>query len=219
MSHQGGSRSEARRRVREIGIIPVLRGDFPQGGVIRVARVLIESGIPILEVTLNSPGALASIEALSREFAADELLVGAGTVRTPQQAEQAFRAGARLIVSPNLELDAIRVCRERDVLHLPGVLTPSEAHQAAAAGCRMVKLFPADVFGPAYLRALLAPLDDLEPVPSGGITPANLGSFRRAGAVAAAVGGALVAGPDQPDGETARRAAAFLRSWRQAHGE
>jgi 2-dehydro-3-deoxyphosphogluconate aldolase/(4S)-4-hydroxy-2-oxoglutarate aldolase len=205
-----------RAQIKQLGLVAILRGDFPFEHTRRIAETLLQEGVPILEVTLNSQGALEAISELRRQFEGQPLLIGAGTVRTAPQVEAAVAAGAQFIVSPNFDPAAVARSLAHDVLHLPGVFTPTEAHNASEAGCKMLKLFPSDVVGPAYLKALRAPLNDIEFVPTGGITADNLGDYVRAGAVAVGIGSALISGPKQSIEEISQRARALRSAWERA---
>ncbi len=205
-------------RIREHGIIAIVRGDYLPAALHAAAKAAADGGIRLLEITLNSPGALAAIGMLRAAFG-DRLTVGAGTVRVPEQAEAAAQAGAQFLVAPGFDAPTVAAARRLGLLHLPGVLTPTEAMAAAAAGCRMLKLFPADSLGPGYLRALRAPLNDLEFVPTGGIGADNLGAFVAAGAVAVGVGSTLLSGPHQPPAEVAARARALCAAWERTRAE
>ena len=133
----------------------------------------------------------------------------------------ALDAGAAFLVSPNLDLRSVARSRERGALHLPGVFTATEAQSALHAGCPVVKLFPADALGPAYLKALRAPLNDIGFVPTGGVDADNITAYVRAGAVAVGVGSALVRGADDDLSVLGERAGALvsaLRGAREAHG-
>lgn len=187
---------EAARQIKESGIIAIARGDFSTAKMCELADALARGGVRVVEVTLGSENALECIEAL-RTRANDELLVGAGTVRTPEDVERAGGAGAQFLVSPNTDPQSIKRAREAGVLHLPGVFTASEVQQALQAGCRMQKLFPASHTGPSYMKALRAPLGDVEFVPTGGIDLHNMAAFIDAGAVALGVGSALISDSDQ----------------------
>ncbi len=196
--------------IRDIGIIAILRGRFDIAEMLKIGEALWSAHISVMEVTLNSPEALNAVTLLRQHL---PMLVGVGTVRTMSQAEQAIAAGAQFIVSPNLDPAAVARSQALDVLHLPGVMTPTEAQAAFAADCRMVKLFPADALGPAYLKALRAPLDDVEFVPTGGVSVENVGHWRRAGAVAVAIGSALVSDSMRGVEEVRRRAQLFREAW------
>lgn len=180
-------------RLREAGVIAIVRGDFSCDEILEMAEALAQGGVRAMEITLNSPAALDAIAAL-RERSDTELLVGAGTVRTVADVDAAVNAGARFLISPNLNLRAVERSAGLGVVHLPGVFTPTEAQTAYEAGCRLVKLFPAEALGPAYLRSLRAPLDDIGFVPTGGVHATTIGEWVKAGAVAFGVGSALVRG-------------------------
>ena len=203
-------------RLKHEGIIAILRGQFSTERILEIGRVLLAAKVPVMEVTLNSSNALEAIKELRGRFGT-ELLVGAGTVRAVEQVDLALAAGAQFIVSPNFDPDSVAYSQKRDVLHLPGVFTATEAQTAFAAGCHMLKLFPSEVLGPAYLKALRAPLNDVEFVPTGGISVDNLADYVRAGAVAVGVGSELIRGPNQSIDEIMLRAKALRKAWEQAH--
>lgn len=202
----------AEQMIRQHGLIAIMRGDFPVEDFLTIGEVLAENGIRIMEVTLNSTHAQAAIPALRQRFG-DDLLIGAGTIRRVAQVDEALALGAQFIVSPNFDPASVARSQAANVLHLPGVATPTEAETAFAAGCAMLKLFPADVLGgPAYLKAVRAPLDDIAFVPTGGIEPDNAGLYRRAGAAALGLGGSLVSRNWTPE-MLASRARALVDSW------
>jgi 2-dehydro-3-deoxyphosphogluconate aldolase / (4S)-4-hydroxy-2-oxoglutarate aldolase len=197
------------------GLVAIVRGNFPTAKLIEIGDALLASPVLVMEVTLNTTGALDAI-ALLRNRYGDKMLVGAGTVRTVDQFKESVAAGAQFTVSPNLDMATVQAALAADILHLPGVFTPTEAQQAYVAGCKMVKLFPSDVVGPKYLKAIRAPLDDIMFVPTGGITPDNVGEYIRAGASAVGLGSALITGPDQEMDDLIRRARAILNAWKEA---
>ncbi|MFK7845055.1 MAG: bifunctional 4-hydroxy-2-oxoglutarate aldolase/2-dehydro-3-deoxy-phosphogluconate aldolase [Rhodothermales bacterium] len=182
--------------IRKTGIIAIIRGNYGIDTLLKIADTLARGGVQAIEVTLNSAGALAGITALRKAMTGDAV-IGAGTVRTASQVQAAMDAGAQFLISPNLDLPSVTLSQKHGVLHLPGVFTASEVQMAFAAGCEMVKLFPAHMLGPAYIKALLAPLNDVAFVPTGGINEKNAQTYITAGAVALGVGSALVQGPDQ----------------------
>jgi 2-dehydro-3-deoxyphosphogluconate aldolase/(4S)-4-hydroxy-2-oxoglutarate aldolase len=144
-----------------------------------------------IEVTMTTPGALRVIEEASRRFG-DEVLFGAGTVLDAETARAAILAGAAFLVTPTFSRKVIRLCRRYSVPVLPGCYTPTEMLDAWEAGADMIKFFPASNGGPELLKAILAPLPQLEVVPVGGVTLENAAEFIRKGAVALGVGGELV---------------------------
>jgi 2-dehydro-3-deoxyphosphogluconate aldolase / (4S)-4-hydroxy-2-oxoglutarate aldolase len=200
------------------GLVAIVRGNFPTQKLLEVGDALLAAPVLVMEVTLNTTGALEAIELLRNRYG-DNMVVGAGTVRTAAQLREAIAAGAQFSVSPNLDLATVELATSLDLLHLPGVFTPTEAQNAYAAGCKYVKLFPSDVMGPRYLKAIRAPLDDIGFIPTGGITPENVGDYIRAGAVAVGLGSALVTGPDQTMDDLITRARAIRSAWKEAKGQ
>jgi len=170
------------------GVIAVVR--LPAGADFRaLAGALAAGGVSVVEITLTTPGALAAIRELGD---APGSVVGAGTVLDERSAREVIAAGARFVVSPTLDPAVMRCCREQDVPCVPGALTPRELLEASRAGASSIKLFPASLVGPRYIREVLAPLPFLRLVPSGGVSLDNAPDWIRAGAVAVSVGGALV---------------------------
>jgi 2-dehydro-3-deoxyphosphogluconate aldolase/(4S)-4-hydroxy-2-oxoglutarate aldolase len=122
----------------------------------------------------------------------DQLLLGAGTVRDRGDVERAIGAGAQFLVSPNVDEKSIQESAGRGMLHIPGVFTPTESQVAFRSGCRLQKLYPANFLGPPYLKAIKAPLDDIDFIPTGGVSESNIGEYIHAGAAAVAVGSTLI---------------------------
>lgn len=206
-------RDEVAEQIKQSGIIAIIRGSFALDDIQRIADALLAGGVRVMEVTLNSNDALAAITQL-RQRGGSDLLVGAGTVRTAEQVIQAVKAGAQFMVSPNFDAAAVARSLAAKVLHLPGVATPTEAQNAFMAGCTMVKLFPVDVLGgPAYLKAIRAPLNDIEFVPTGGISVENIAEYRKAGAVAVGVGGSLVSDKNWSGEEIQLRGIRLRAAW------
>lgn len=186
------------QRLRAEGLLAVLRAPSAARAV-AAARALAEGGIRAIEVTYSTPDAPSAI----RELAADPtLIVGAGTVLDADQAERALEAGAAFLVSPSLAFPVLDIADAASALAIPGALTPTEV-VAAAERAPVVKLFPASVVGPGYLRALLAPLPDLRVLPTGGVIADNVADWRAAGAFALGAGGDLCPGPLIAAGELA----------------
>jgi 2-dehydro-3-deoxyphosphogluconate aldolase / (4S)-4-hydroxy-2-oxoglutarate aldolase len=207
MTGQTSPASEAVLAAQAIGrarLIAIVRADSPPK-IVAAIQSLAAAGVQVAEISLATAGALTALERAARELG-DQLLVGAGTVRTPEDAERAIAAGARFLVSPSLDHDVVSLAENSGVLHLPGILSPTELADALAGGADLVKLFPASRLGPGYVRDLLAPFPEARLVPTGGITAANAREFLDAGAVAVAVGSALVS-PATIDDPHAMRAA------------
>ena len=173
------------------GVIAVVR--LPAAADFRaLAGALVAGGVSVVEITLTTPGALEGVRDLAARDAVPGAVVGAGTVLDERSARDVIAAGARFVVSPTLDQGVMRCCREENVPCMPGALTPRELLEAARAGASHVKLFPASVVGPRYIREVLAPLPFLRLVPSGGVSLENAGDWIRAGAIAVSLGSALV---------------------------
>jgi 2-dehydro-3-deoxyphosphogluconate aldolase/(4S)-4-hydroxy-2-oxoglutarate aldolase len=179
------------RRIEEVGIVPVVRASSSAEAV-AVADVIREGGIPILEITMTVPGAIAVIAELSKRYG-DEVLVGAGTVLDPETARSCIAAGAQFIVSPALNIQTIELCKLQRIAVFPGALTPTEVVTAWDAGADAVKVFPCSAMGGAsYLRSLKAPLPEVKLIPTGGVSLTTAKDFIAAGAWAIGVGADLV---------------------------
>ena len=198
------------------GVIAVLRAREAKG-LTQVARALHDGGVRALEITLTTPGAVAGIAELAD--AGDGMLVGAGTVLDAVAARSVVDAGARFVVSPVLEPDVIRVCRDHNVPCIPGAFTPTEILAAWRAGAALVKLFPAAAVGPGFVRDVLAPLPFLRIVPSGGVTLDSVGDWIRAGVAAVSLGSALLGGPTEELTGRARAFVAAVATARQSMGQ
>jgi len=167
---------------------------------------LAAAGVNVVEITLDSDDALGTIERLR---ARGDVMVLAGTVRTAADAEAAIAAGAEACVAPGLVAEMVEACHRLGVPAIPGTLTPTEVEAACALGVELVKLFPAGAVGPGYVRDLLAPLDGVELLVTGGVDSSNAAAFLDAGAVAVGVGSALTAAADV--GAEARRLVEIVR--------
>jgi 2-dehydro-3-deoxyphosphogluconate aldolase/(4S)-4-hydroxy-2-oxoglutarate aldolase len=185
------SKQEIIERITRGGVLPVIRAESPSEarGVIQAVRA---GGIDVIEVTMTVPGAIDLIRELSSEYH-HEVLIGAGTVLDPETAAACIEAGAKFIISPALNLETVAFCRERDVVVMPGALTPTEVVTAWNAGADFVKIFPAGSMGGAnYLKSLKAPLPHIKLIPTGGVSLNSAADFIKAGASAIGVGADLV---------------------------
>lgn len=205
-----GETFDAIREDRVVAVVRAPRVPDPEG----LARALAGAGVRCVEFTFTSAGAEALIAAASRVEGA---VVGAGTVLRREQAEAAARAGARFLVCPVVRPEVVEVGRGHGLPVFLGAFTPTEIVAAVEVGATAVKLFPARLGGPDYLRDLLGPLPDLAILPSGGVTEDNAREYLAAGAVAVYAGSGLtppnlVAAADHA--EVARRARAFLAALR-----
>ena len=185
------TKTEVIRLIRETGVIPVVRANSADEAM-RAIDAIRGGGISILEITMTVPGAVKVIEQVVNRYG-NEALVGAGTVLDPETAKACISAGAQFVVSPSLNVDTIACCRELDIVVMPGALTPTEVVEAWTAGADFVKVFPAGAVGGAsYIKALKAPLPQIELVPTGGVSLKTAADFIRAGAAAVGVGADLV---------------------------
>lgn len=178
--------------IRREKIIAVIRAEVEQHVFFKSVRALHEGGIQCIEITMTSPGALSIVEGLRKEWSDTGLVIGVGTVLDAETCRLAILAGADFVVSPIVAPDVVAMARRYGVVSMCGGYTPTELVQAWQSGSDFVKLFPASVGGPEYIKAILGPLPNLPLVPTGGITQENAKKFLEAGAVALGIGGNLV---------------------------
>ncbi len=184
-------KSEVINRIVESGVIPVVRAESAAIAM-RAIEAIKEGGVSILEITMTVPGAIRVIEEVAARFQGDAI-VGAGTVLDAETARACILAGAQFIVSPALDLETISCCRRYGITVMPGAMTPTEVIAAWKAGADFVKVFPANALGGAgYIKALKAPLPQIELVPTGGVSLETAADFIKAGAAALGVGSDLV---------------------------
>lgn len=174
----------------DCGVIAIVRVGSAQEAV-EVCEAIAKGGVKSIEVTMTVPGAIDAIKEF-KSAVKEEVLVGAGTVLDPQAAGAAILAGAEFIVSPILNLGVIEVCRRYSKVVIPGTLTPTEILTAWEAGGDIIKVFPATVAGPQYLRDIKGPLPQIRLCPTGGVNLENTPDFIKAGAVVVAAGTSLV---------------------------
>jgi len=185
------NKTEVIKRIKDVGLIPVVRAASADEAM-RAIEAIRKGGLSILEITMTVPGAIALIEQVVARYGSDAL-VGAGTVLDASMARACISAGAQFIVSPALNVETIDTCRRAEVVVLPGALTPTEVVHAWSAGADFVKIFPAGAVGGAsYVKALKAPLPQIELVPTGGVSLKTAAEFIKAGASALGVGADLV---------------------------
>lgn len=197
--------------MRQLPLVAILRGLTPAEAA-DVGDALVQSDFALLEVPLNSPQPLDSIALLCQRF--PDALVGAGTVLSAQQVRDVHAAGGQLIVSPNFNAEVITEAARLGMVSLPGVMTPTEAFGALAAGATGLKLFPAELASPAVVKALLAVLPRGTPLmPVGGIAPDNMQAWRLAGAAGFGIGSALYK-PGKAATAVRDDAARFVAAWR-----
>lgn len=181
--------SETLGRLRSAGVVAVIRGPSAEGAV-SAAKALIEGGVTGIEITYSTPDAARAIASVSG-VVDDRVVLGAGTVTNAEQAKAAAAAGATFIVTPGTNEALASAVLETGVAGIFGALTPSEVLQVVAWGAHAVKIFPASLGGPSYLRALRAPMPDLSLMPTGGVSADNLADWFAAGASCVGAGSEL----------------------------
>lgn len=178
------------REIEEAGIIAVIRGVNTKTAL-RIAGELSFSGIKTLEITMENPEALEVIKSIKKKFG-DAIFIGAGTVLDPETARNALLAGANFIVSPNVNVETIKLTKRYGTLCISGALTPTEILKAYEHGADAVKIFPVGSLGPKYIKDLKGPFPHIPFIPTGGININNLADYLSNGAMAVGLGSALV---------------------------
>lgn len=178
------------QNISQVGIVAVIRAD--NGEILAdVTEALVAGGVTAIEVTFTVPKAHKVLEYVADRFG-DQIQLGAGTVLDAETARIAILAGAEFIVSPIVDIPTIELSHRYDKAMMPGALTPTEVVQAWQAGADVVKIFPSDLTGPGYLKALKGPLPQIRMMPTGGVNLDTAEAFLKAGACALGVGGSLV---------------------------
>ena len=183
------TKQEILARLKAEKVIALIRADS-SASLMDCARALSAGGLNCIELTMTTPNALELCAQVAKEL--PQVLLGLGTVLDAETARKGIAAGAKFIVTPAVRPAVIAVCQELDVPILSGALTPTEACTAHELGADVIKIFPAEFFGPAYIKSLKAPFPQLEFLPTGGVTPETVGEFLKNGAFATAAGSALV---------------------------
>lgn len=185
-------------QILEYKIVAIIRGARPDD-VLKIAKALHDGGIRILEVTFNSPGAIAVVNELSVKMGND-LLIGMGTVLDAATAKEAIAAGAKFIISPSFNIETVQETKKLGAVSIPGAYTATEIVNAFSSGGDIIKIFPASS-NVNYIKEIRAPLPHIPLMPTGGITLENIGEFQKAGAVAFGIGTALVNTKQEVTGE------------------
>jgi 2-dehydro-3-deoxyphosphogluconate aldolase / (4S)-4-hydroxy-2-oxoglutarate aldolase len=211
-------------RVVETGLVAVIRAESCEQAL-RIADACAEGGVSALEITFTVPAAAGVIEGLSKTFPAEQIQIGAGTVLDPETARIAILAGAQFVVSPCLNLETARLANRYQIPYVPGAGSVREVVEAMECGAGIVKVFPGEVLGPAFVKAVRGPLPQAPLMPAGGVSLENAKAWIEAGCVALGVGGNLTAGAKTGDyGSITRLARRFIeiiaeaRGGRRSHG-
>ncbi|HZK61031.1 MAG TPA: bifunctional 2-keto-4-hydroxyglutarate aldolase/2-keto-3-deoxy-6-phosphogluconate aldolase [Anaerovoracaceae bacterium] len=207
------------KRMLDNGVVAVVRAENAEQAI-KIAEAVKNGGIESIEITLTVPGAIDVIKELKKAYPNNEVIIGAGTVLDSETARVALLAGAEYIVSPNLNLDVVRLCNRYQKICMPGAMTLKEIIEAMEAGADVIKLFPGNVFGPSMVKAIKGPIPYANIMPTGGVTISNVGDWIKAGCVAVGVGGELTAGAKTGDyALVTQTARAFVEAVRTARIE
>lgn len=213
------SRQELVTRIRQNGLVAVVRAESAEKAY-RIFDACIEGGVAAIEITFTVPGAHKIIEDLAGKYDPKEIILGAGTVLDPETARIAILSGAQYIVSPNVNLDTIKLCNRYQVPSMPGAMTIREILDAMEAGADIIKIFPGNLFGPDIIKSVRGPIPQAPMMPTGGVNLDTVKDWIEAGAVAVGAGSSLTKGAKTGDyaavTETARE---FLRLIKEARGE
>ncbi len=178
-------------RIASVGVVPVIKLNHPERDAAPLARTLVKGGVPVAEVTFRAAGAAQAIRIMSETC--PELLVGAGTVLTEAQVDEALAAGAKFIVTPGMDAELVKYCQSRGVPVYPGCTTPSDYHTAYKLGLEVLKFFPAEQSGGlAKIKAMSAPFPMFKVMPTGGVSLKNLKEYLSCPVIAACGGSYMV---------------------------
>jgi len=183
-------------KVLESGLVAIVRTNSSDQAA-RIAEACALGGAAAIEITFTVPGAAAVIEDLAKKYKSGEILIGAGTVLDPETARIAILAGAQYIVSPSVSVETARLCNRYQVPYMPGAGTMREIVDAMECGADIVKLFPGETLGPAFVKAVKGPLPQASLMPTGGVSVDNVGEWINAGAGAVGVGSSVTAGAEK----------------------
>jgi len=183
-------RNEIVSKLIELKAVAVIRME-DTSKLIKVAEAIYNGGVKAIEITMTVPDAINVIKLVEREIG-DKVLIGVGSVLNSDMAQQAIDAGAKYVVSPIFKKDIIETSHKNNIPALPGAFTPTEVQAAYEAGADIVKIFPADVLGMAFIKGIKAPMPHLKVMPTGGVTLTNAGEWIKAGASAVGVGSDLL---------------------------
>lgn len=211
------TKTEILGKITASGLVAVIRAENPDQAE-RIAEACALGGVAALEITFTVPGASGVIQHLAKE-SAGRILVGAGTVLDPETARIAILAGAQFVVSPALNPATARICNRYQVPYMPGAGTVGEVIEALECGADIVKIFPGEILGAAFVKAVKAPLPQAQLMPTGGVNLENVADWISAGSVAVGVGGNLTAGAKTGDfAAITRIALQFAERIKEARG-
>ena len=191
-------REEVLRKIKEAGVVAVVRGDSKDQGL-KIVEAAIKGGIKVMELTMTVPNPVEFLREVAEKYRDTDIIVGAGTVLDAETARACILAGAEFIVSPSLDIDTLKLCNRYKVCVMPGVMTVKDAITAMEYGVDVVKIFPANLYGPSVIKSFKGPLPQGDFMPTGGVTVENLHEWFEAGAVVVGTGGSLTKGAKTGD--------------------
>lgn len=177
-------------KIIESGVVAVIRMEEPEK-LLRVVEAINAGGIDVIEITMTVPNAIKLIEQVSKEFE-EKVLVGVGSVLNKNMAQDAINAGAKFVVSPILKKEVVETAQKNNISVFPGCFTPTEIYTAYEMGAEIIKVFPADILGMQFIKAVKAPIPNINLMPTGGVTLTNISEWIQAGACAVGIGTALL---------------------------
>ncbi len=186
------------QKMTDAGLVAVVRASNAEEAI-KISDACLEGGCPSIELTFTVPGAHKVIESLASKYTGGEMLLGAGTVLDSETARVAILSGANYIVSPGFNLETAKLCNHYRVPYMPGCMTITEVLTAMEAGADIIKIFPADLFGPTIIKDIKGPLPQAKLMPTGGVDVSNVDKWIKAGAVAVGAGSSLTAGAKTGD--------------------
>ena len=200
------------------GLVAVVRANSADEAI-RISDACLEGGCPSIELTFTVPGAHKVIEELAKRYSNGEMLLGAGTVLDSETARIAILSGANYVVSPGFNLQAAKLCNRYRIPYMPGCITITEVLTAMEAGADIIKIFPADLFGPKIIKDIKGPLPHAKMMPTGGVENFNVHEWIKAGAVAVGAGSSLTAGAKSGDyAKITATAKEFIAKIKEARG-
>lgn len=211
-------REEVLRKVKEAGVVAVVRGDSKEQGL-KIVEAAVKGGIKVMELTMTVPNPVEFLKEVAEQYKDTDIIVGAGTVLDAETARACILAGAQFIVSPSLDVDTLKLCNRYKVCVMPGVMTVKDAITAMEYGVDVVKIFPANLYGPSVIKSFKGPLPQGDFMPTGGVTVENLHEWFEAGAVVVGTGGSLTKGAATGDYDAVEKEARrFMDAYREVKG-
>ena len=183
-------REEVLRKIKEAGVVAVVRGDSKEQGL-KIVEAAIKGGIKVMELTMTVPNPVEFLREVAEKYRDTDIIVGAGTVLDAETARACILAGAEFIVSPSLDIDTLKLCNRYKVPYIPGVMTINEIVSSHEVGVDIVKIFPGSVYGPSYIKAIKGPLPYASMMVTGGVNINNIGEWFKSGVDLVGIGGEL----------------------------